>query len=129
MYLALVFGGQYLLASFFGKDNAVVLVVSTLIVASLAIPLRRRMQALVDRRFYRSKYDAARVVARFSETLRHEVDLNQLCEQLLAVVQETMQPAHVSLWIRKPERTNTPSLQVSTLPPAAAGGNEKNELS
>jgi len=124
LYLVLVFGGQYLLASLFGKNNTVVLVVSTLIVASLAIPLRRHMQALVDRRFYRSKYNAAQVVTRFSATLHNEVDLNQLCEQLLAVVQETMQPAHISLWVRQPERANTPSLHLNTLP-AAAGENEK----
>ncbi len=98
--------------------TTVVLVVSTLIVASLAVPLRRHMQALVDRRFYRSKYNAAQVVTRFSATLHNEVDLNQLCEQLLAVVQETMQPAHISLWVRQPERANTPSLHLNTLPAA-----------
>jgi hypothetical protein len=100
VYLALVFGGQYLLASFFGRNNAVVLVVSTLIVAALFQPLRQRAQQLVDRRFYRSKYDAAQVVARFSETLRQEVNLDQLCEQLLTVVQQTVQPTYLSLWLR-----------------------------
>ncbi len=100
MYLVLVFGGQYLLASVFGPNNAVVLVVSTLIVAALFHPLRQRVQQLVDRRFYRNKYDAAQVVSRFGETLRHEVDLDELREQLLTVVQETMQPTHVSLWLR-----------------------------
>lgn len=110
VYLGLVFGGQYLLASLFGPNNAVVLVVSTLIVAALFQPLRRRVQQLVDRRFYRSKYDAAQVLARFGETLRQEANLDQLCEQLLVVVRETMQPAHLSLWFRprkppeKPER-------------------------
>lgn len=103
-YLVLVFGGQYLLASVFGPNNAVVLVVSTLMVAALFQPLRQRVQQLVDRRFYRNKYDAAQVVSGFSETLRQEVDLDQLREQLLTVVQETMQPAHVSLWIRPPGR-------------------------
>ena len=93
-YLLLVFGGQYLLASFFGPSNTVVLVVSTLLVAALFQPLRQRVQQLVDRRFYRSKYDAARVVARFSETLRQEMNLDQLCEQLVTVVQETVQPSH-----------------------------------
>lgn len=60
--------------------------------------------------------DTAQVLTHFSATLRNEVDLDQLCEQLLAVVQETMQPAHFSLWIGKPERTNTPSIQISTPP-------------
>ena len=104
IYLLLVYGGQYLLSSLFGPDNAVVLVVSTLIVAALFHPLRRRVQRLVDKRFYRSKYDAARVVAGFSETLRQEVNLDDLCEQLLAVVQETVQPSHLSLWLRSPEQ-------------------------
>ena len=99
VYLALVFGGQYLLASFFGPNNAVVLVVSTLIVAALFQPLRQRVQLLVDRRFYRSKYDTTLVVARFSEMLRQEVNLDQLRIHLLVVVQETMQPTSLSLWL------------------------------
>lgn len=74
IYLLLVFGGQSLLASFFGPNNAVVLVISTLLVAVLFQPLHQRLQHLVDRRFYRSKYDAAQVVTRFSETLRQEVN-------------------------------------------------------
>jgi hypothetical protein len=96
----LVAGGQYLLASFLGPSNSVVLVVSTLIVAGLFQPLRQRIQQLIDRRFYRRKYDAQKTLAAFSTVLRQEVDLDQLREQLLAVVEETMQPAHLSLWIR-----------------------------
>ena len=100
VYLALVFAGQALLSSLLGPNNGVVLVGSTLIVAALFQPLRHRIQQLIDRRFYRSKYDAAKIVAAFSSTLRQEVDLDQMGDQLLAVVQETMQPASLSLWIR-----------------------------
>jgi len=104
VYFGLVIGGQHLLVSLLGQSNAVVLVVSTLIVAALFQPLRQRIQRTVDRRFYRSKYDAAKIVAAFSATLRQEVDLDQLREHLLAVVQETMQPAHISLWLRKTDQ-------------------------
>jgi hypothetical protein len=74
------------------------------LIAALFQPLRRRIQAIIDKRFYRRKYDTARVLADFSATLRNEVDLSQLHEQLVEVVQETMQPSHVSLWLRKPEK-------------------------
>jgi hypothetical protein len=103
-YLVLVFAGQHLLVGLLGQSNGVVLVCSTLIVAALFQPLRLRVHHLVDRRFYRTKYDAARTVEAFSATLRNEVDLSQLREHLLNVVQETMQPAHVSLWLRSPGR-------------------------
>jgi hypothetical protein len=71
--------------------------------------LRRRIQRAIDRRFYRRKYDAAQILAAFSETLRGEVDLNQLSEQLVAVVEETMQPTYVSLWLSKPEQHGRPN--------------------
>jgi hypothetical protein len=108
VYFASVFALQALLSVFtghlsLGAQTPVVIVASTLGIAALFTPLRRRLQALIDRRFYRSKYDAARTIAAFSKTLSNEMDLNQLKEDLLAVVQETMQPSHVSLWLRNAE--------------------------
>ena len=103
LYIGLIFGGQALLVSFLGKNNnnPVVLVISTLVVVALFRPLRHRLQTLIDRRFYRYKYDAAQTVASFSKTLQQEVDLQHLQEQLVQVVAETMQPTHVSLWLRQ----------------------------
>jgi hypothetical protein len=104
VYVSLIIGLQALLHGIISQENSVAIVISTLAIAALFQPLRARIQQIIDRRFYRSKYDAGRIIDAFSTTLRAETDLTQLHEQLVAVVQETMQPAHVLLWLRPTEQ-------------------------
>jgi hypothetical protein len=104
VYLGSVAGLQRLLSPVVGEGNQLAVVASTLLIAALFQPLRRRVQSFIDRRFYRRKYDAQRVLADFSERLRDETELETLSEDLVSVVGEALQPAHVSVWLRTTER-------------------------
>src|SRR5207244_12914502 len=99
VYIGLIITLRFLLRGLISQTSDIAIVASALAIAALFNPLRRRIQAFIDRRFFRRKYDAARTLEAFSVTLRNEVDLSQLREQLVAVVKETMQPTHISLWL------------------------------
>jgi hypothetical protein len=100
VYVGSVVGLQGALRVLTGQESTLAVVASTLVIAALFSPLRRRVQAFVDRRFYRRKYDAAKTLAAFSATLREETDLDALSDDLVGVASRTMQPQHASVWLR-----------------------------
>jgi hypothetical protein len=102
VYLGGVTATQAIFQAFTGQErrSQLAVVISTLVIAALFTPLRRRIQSFIDRRFYRRKYDARKTLEAFSSKLRNETDLDALSEDLTSVVRETLQPAHVSLWLR-----------------------------
>ena len=100
LYLGVIIVLQRLFVVFTGEKSTLAVVASTLLIAALFNPFRRRIQRVVDRRFFRSKYDARKTLEAFSAKLRNDTDLDALSYDLVGVVRETVQPAHVSLWLR-----------------------------
>ncbi|MDQ3659385.1 MAG: hypothetical protein M3338_06890 [Actinomycetota bacterium] len=104
MYVGSVFSLQYVLRTMTGETSQLVVVASTLAIAALFNPLRRRFQSFIDHRFYRNKYDAQKTLEAFGARLRDETDLEALGDDLVGVVRNTVQPEHISLWLKPSER-------------------------
>ena len=117
LYIGCILLSRVLVAPYLGGSELAI-VVSTLLIAALLLPVRRRIQNVIDRRFYRRKYDAERVLQAFALTARDETDLERLTATMLQVVDETMQPEFVGLWLRDPQaRSKTETAQLDSKPP------------
>jgi hypothetical protein len=106
LYFGGVWGAQALVNTISHQpkgESPVIIVLTTLVIAALFTPLRSRIQSFIDHRFYRSKYDAEFTLQRFGETLRTDLDLNEMTRQLVSVIDETMRPSQISLWLRQPD--------------------------
>ena len=125
LYVGLILGLQQVVGRVIGgTTQPVVLVISTLVIAGLVLPLRRRLQAVINRRLYRTKYDAEKTLSAFSDTLRHQVDLEHLHNQVLAVVAETMQPSQAWLWLRPQSDSGEPNLDLLDSPRTSSSSGE-----
>lgn len=109
VYLGSVIALQGVFSRLTGQDSTLATILSTLLIAALFLPVRRQIQRTIDRRFYRRKYDAQKTLEQFAHTARDETDLEQLTAELMHVIQETMQPAHVSIWLRPVTNDEPPS--------------------